>query len=319
MAKLRIGLVGCGGIGRKHAESWLEVVDGSVVAVCDPDAARAAEVAGLSGATVCAGIEALLAHPGLDAVDICTPPNLHAAVAIQSARRGLPVLCEKPLARTPVEAAEMVAAAATAGTLLMTAFCHRFHPPVLAVRQMIADGALGRVVMVRNRFGARFEGVEQRWFSNAEIAGGGTLMDTAVHSIDLFRFLVGEVREVSGAIATFHPSIHGVEDSAVMLLTAESGTLGVIEASWVTPGSANIVEIYGDRGAAEIDYNTGITRVCDASGRWSPIKAEGDSRFVTELRHFAAVIRGEAAPLMTGEDGARAVELIHAVYRGARV
>src|SRR5438309_333059 len=88
--------------------------------------------------------------------------------------------------------------------------------------------------------------------ARAEVAGGGALMDTSVHSVDLFRHLVGEVKEAAGAVERFNPAIRGVEDSGAMLLKAENGGIGVIEASWMTPWSANVVEIYGERGAAVI-------------------------------------------------------------------
>ena len=311
MSTLKIGIVGCGGIGGVHLKSWAQVEGARITAACDADPARAEA----TGASAYTDFDAMLEAEELDAVDICTPPHLHAPVALAALRRGLPVLCEKPLARTPGEAVEIVEAAEASGTLLMTAFCHRFHPPVEFVRGLIDRGELGRVLMFRNRFGTRFAGVEQRWFSNLEIAGGGALMDTSVHSVDLFRHLVGEVRAVSGAVETFNPEVRGLEDSAAMLLKTEDGALGVIEASWMTPWSANVVELYGERGAAVIDYDTGATRYrLEGDDAWRTAEVEPGDRFVRELRHFAAVLRGEAAPRVTGRDGLRAVELIHQVY-----
>src|SRR5205807_7388205 len=131
------------------------------------------------------------------AVDICTPPAFHAPVALAAIERGLPVISEKPLARNPIEARAVVEAARGHGVPLMTAFCHRFHEPIVRVRRLIDEGSLGRVVMFRNRFGAKFPNIAERWFSKAEVAGGGVLMDTSIHSVDLFRPLVGEVRNVT--------------------------------------------------------------------------------------------------------------------------
>jgi predicted dehydrogenase len=312
MEELRIGIIGCGGIGAVHARSWNEVEGVRVVAACDADLARAEA----TGATAYTHVEQMLELEKLDAVDICTPPHLHASIALAALARRLPVLCEKPLARRPDEAREIVQAAEASGTLLMTAFCHRFHPPVEVVHALIHQGSLGRVLMFRNRFGTRFAGVEDRWFSSAEIAGGGALMDTSIHSVDLFRHLVGEVRSVCGATAAFHPSIQGVEDSGAMLLQAENGAIGVIEASWMTPWSANVVEIYGEQGAAVIDYDTGVTRYRrQGDADWETLETSGKDRFVEELRHFAAVLRGQEQPRVTGADGLRAVEIIHQAYQ----
>jgi predicted dehydrogenase len=314
MSELKIGIVGCGGIGAVHVRSWSQVEGARVVAACDADEARA----GTAGGAVYTDFEAMMAGESLDALDICTPPHLHEQIAVAALRRGLPVLCEKPLARTPEEARAIVDAAAESGAFLMTAFCHRFHPPIEFVRDRIRAGALGRVLMFRNRFGAGFKGVEERWFSDREVAGGGALMDTSVHSVDLFRYLVGEVQEVRSVLRTFQPKIRGVEDSAAMLLTAEDGAIGVIEASWMTPWSANVVEIYGERGAAFVDYDTGQTRMrCDGDAEWTVADTGSGDRFVNEVRHFAAVLSGGETPRVTGQDGLRAVEIIHEAYRNS--
>ena len=311
MSDLRIGLVGCGGIGGVHLRSWAKVEDAKVVAACDADSARAEA----TGAAPFTDFRAMLEQAELDAVDICTPPALHGEVARAAAERGLPVISEKPLARNPDEARAMVETAERAGTLLMTAFCHRFQPDVEFVLGLIQEGKLGRVYQFRNRFGALQPGMEKKWFANHEVAGGGALMDTSIHSVDLFRYLVGEVRSASGALQSFNPEITSVEDTAAMLLTAENGAIGVIEASWVTPGSANIVEIYGEKGAAVVDYNTGQTRYYLTGDKdWTVAETGGGDRFQAELRHFAAVVRGEEQPRMTGRDGLRAVEVVYEAY-----
>jgi predicted dehydrogenase len=320
MSILRIGVIGCGGIGAVHLRSWAQVADAQVVAVCDADPQRANQAAAaIQGAHAHTDFHEMLANEQLDAVDICTPPHLHTPAALAAIGHGLAVLSEKPLARNPEEARQIVEAAEAKGTMLMTAFCHRFHPPVEAVKALLDEGKLGRVVMFRNRFGAHFKGVETRWFSDRELAGGGSLMDTSVHSIDLFRYLVGEVTAVTGAFATFNSTLQitpgAVEDSAAILLRAEGGAIGVIESSWQTPFSANVVEIYGETGAAVIDYDKDEARYqLEGGSGWVAIPREARDRFAEEVRHFAAVIRGEATPRMTGRDGLRAVEIIYDAY-----
>jgi predicted dehydrogenase len=316
MTELRVGIIGCGGIGGVHIKGWAQVENARIVAACDAGLARAEA----TGAAAYGDFETLLANEELDALDICTPPHLHAPAAVAALERGIPTLCEKPLARTPEEGREIVRAAEASGTFLMTAFCHRFHPPVEFVRGLIDEGKLGRVLMFRNRFGTRFAGVEQRWFSSREIAGGGVLMDTSVHSIDLFRHLVGEVGTARAAVTSFNPEITSVEDSAAIVLTAENGAIGVIEGSWMTPFSANIVEIYGEQGAAVIDYDTSQTRFrLVGDDEWRTVEGLKGDRFAAELQHFAAVVRGEASPRVTGQDGLRAVEVIYEAYEAEEV
>ena len=315
MAELRVGLIGCGGIGGVHAKSWAKVEGARIVAACDAVLSRAESVVEATNGKAFMDASELISRTELDAIDICTPPNLHADAAIAALQKGVPTLCEKPLARNPEEARRITEAATASGTLLMTAFCHRFEPSVEYVHNLIQSGTLGRPLMFRNRFGTRFAGVEQRWFSNVEVAGGGALMDTSVHSVDLFRYLVGEVAASSSALATFNPVISGLEDNAAMLLTSVDGAIGVIEASWMTPWSANVVEIYGEKGAAVISYDTGETRYrLEGDAAWTLAQPEPGDRFVRELQHFAGVVRGEEQPRMTGHDGLRAVEVIHTAY-----
>lgn len=317
MNPLRVGLIGLGGIGMVHHRAWQAVPEARVVGIAEPDAERAAS----AGLPTYPSAQALLAAAEVDAIDICTPPAQHAGAAIAALQRGLPVLCEKPLARSPEEARGMVAAAAASGTLLMTAFCHRFHPPILAARRLLQSGTLGRLLMLRNRFGAHFSGVEHRWFADREAAGGGALMDTTIHSVDLFRYLAGEIHAGAAAVATFNPTLASrpvaVEDSGILVVRGVSGTLGVLEASWMTPCSANVLELYCEQGAVFVDYNTGEARYrLAAAGEWQPLDttAYEQDRFAAEVRHFAAAARGEAVPLVSGEDGLRAVEVIHAAY-----
>ena len=316
MADLKIGVIGCGGIGSVHISRWAKIEGATIVAACDVDEAKAA---GVEGARPYSDFTAMLENEQLDAVDICTPPGLHAPPAVAALRRGIPVMCEKPLARTPDEAREIVDAAEASGTPLLTGFCHRFHEPIEIAANLIRSGELGRVLMFRNRFATRFAGVEDRWFSKRDIAGGGALMDTSIHSVDLFRHLVGEVATARAALATFSPKIQDVEDSAALTVVAPTGAIGVIECSWATPYSINDLEVYGESGAVIVDYDRGEVRYrTDNSGEWVTPEHKGQDRFEEELRHFTAVVRGEAEPRVTGRDGLRALEVLYEAYAAAQ-
>ncbi len=315
MAELNVAVIGCGGIGGVHLARWGDVSGVRIAAVCDLDAATATRVASEFDAEAHTDWRALVEIQGLDVVDICTPPNEHAAIALHALDHGKHVLCEKPLARTPDEARAMVERAEARGKLLMTAFCHRFHPPILFARELIDNDDLGRIVMFRNRFSGLFVGVEDRWFADPEIAGGGSLLDTAIHSIDLFRYLVGEVKSVTGRVATYNPKVR-VEDSTAIVLEAENGALGVIESSWSTPGGRNVVELYGTAGACFVDYDTGQVRYQTAEMQvWETREVTGPDRFQREIGHFADAVRGIQALSVTGRDGLRANEIVAEVYR----
>lgn len=317
MADLNVAVIGCGGIGGVHLARWSQVSGATVTAVCDVDAANAQRVAAEFGSEAYTDWKPLLEGKGLDIADVCTPPNLHATIATHALKNGLNVLCEKPLARTPDEARQIVAAAETSGKLLMTAFCHRFHPPVLFAKELIENDDLGRVIMFRNRFSGLFSGVEEKWFSNREISGGGALLDTAVHSIDLFRYLVGEVKSAKCHLKTFNPALK-VDDSGAISLESEDGAIGTIEYSWATPNGRNVVEIYGTAGTCIIDYDSNHVRWLTADmSVWETKELAGDDRFQREICHFADAVRGNQRLIVTGHDGLRANEIIADLYAQA--
>ena len=212
----------------------------------------------------------------------------------------------------------MVEKAEQSGMLLMTAFCHRFHPPILFAKELIDNDDLGRIIMFRSRFSSHFPAIETRWFADPEISGGGSLLDTSVHSIDLFRYLAGEVGSATGRIASFNPKLR-VEDSAAIVLQAENGALGVVESSWATPGGRNMLELYGTAGACCVDYDSGQVRFKTADmAVWETREIGGPDRFQREILHFADAVRGLQPLLVTGYDGLRANEIVDEIYSGVR-
>lgn len=313
---LRVGLVGAGGIGRTHLASYERVREARIVAVTDINEEIARSAAQQVGADAFRSVEEMLEQCELDVVDICTPPVSHLEAALPAIERGLHVLCEKPLAHHPDAARKMVHAAASKGVKLMTAFCHRFHPPVVALKRLIDAGELGEVVMFRNRFAGPFKGVEERWFSDKEVAGGGVLMDTSVHSIDLFRFLVGEVARVAAVTRQTNPAIGEVEDTAIALLSTSDQRMGVVEASWVLAAGFNVVEVYGTEGAAMVHYWDGFKSryKTNKMDDWQPLEEVGPDRFVGEIQHFVDACLGRTEPQVTGYDGLRAVEVVYEAY-----
>jgi len=317
---VRVGLIGAGGIGRTHLSSYERVREARIVAITDLDEEVARAAAQQVGAQAFGSVEEMLVRSELDAVDICTPPVAHLDAALLAMERGLHVLCEKPLAHHPDAARKMVEAAQAQGVHLMTAFCHRFHPPIVALKRLIDAGELGEVVMFRNRFAAPFKGVEERWFSDKEVAGGGVLMDTSVHSIDLFRFLVGEVARVQAMIRQTNPAIGDVEDTAVALLSTSDNRMGVVEASWVLAAGFNVVEVYGTGGAAMVHYWDGFTSRYKTNKMedWQPLEEVGPDRFVGEIQHFVDACLGRTELQVTGYDGLRAVEIVYEAYASQR-
>jgi len=191
--KIRVGIVGCGDIARSHLEGYLK---NSVQPVAFFDLRReAAEklAAGLSGARVYSDCRSMMESGEIDAVSICSPPAFHEEAACLALEAGINLLCEKPLAHTVPSAARIVDTAKTSGKTLMTAYRHRFIPAIAKMRQLIGEGRVGPPVLFNNIFCGSAPQMSQKWFSKKDIAGGGSMLDTSSHSVDLFRFLVGEI------------------------------------------------------------------------------------------------------------------------------
>lgn len=319
MKKIRIAVVGAGGIGGAHLKTYAGLSDQcEIVGIADINLTAAQERVGQFGGAAFADFEQMLDVVQPTAISICTPPNLHLPVAQAAAARGIALLCEKPPARTLAETQAIVDAATAGGSLLQFAFCHRFHQPVIQAQALIATGKLGKVVQIYNRFGFRFGRAGNSWFTDAEIGGGGILIDTLVHSVDIFRALAGEVITVAASISTALPNIQ-VEDSASMLVTSELQVIGALTCSWVTPIAASEIRIFGTEGEAVIDYAQpdGLRYRLAEDKEWTQLPFDQPNRFQLQAQHFLHCVATGATPMLTGKDGLAVMRVIDAAYRVA--
>lgn len=321
MSALRVGVVGVGGIGRTHLRAYAEAGN-PAVAVTDVDHERAKAAAAESGAAAYPDLTSMLEQAGLDAVSVCTPPAGHRPAALAALERRVAVLCEKPMGLSGSECAELTEAADRAGVVLTVGHCHRFQPQVEALREAVRTGMIGTVLTFRNRFSGLLAGVEATWFSDPAVAGGGVLMDTCVHSVDLFRYLVGEVAQVRALTATTATSLGPalpVEDTAILTLRSEAGVIGSIEASWRTrPGEATIT-LQGTDGVLHLDYATMVlTRTGSEGGDPERLAVTAGDRFTRQAVHFLDCVRAAATPRVSAADGAAAIAILEAAYRSAQ-
>jgi predicted dehydrogenase len=317
---LRIGIIGCGGIGRTHFNAWSQA-GYTPVALADTVPGAATTLAGSSGAQAYTDIATFLAEAKLDIVSICTPPSTHRELVVSALAAGVHVLCEKPLAPTVADCEAMIAAASAANKLLSVGFCHRFQPHIETMKQMIDSGTIGEVIMFRNRFAGHMANVESKWFSDPALAGGGVMMDTSVHSVDLFRHLIGDAVSIQASAVTrtteLGPALR-VEDTSVILLTSADGVIGTIEASWRTPPGEWIVTVYGTRGSLNMDYDTMQLWHTDATGQRQQVTVADGDRFVNEMAHVAQCVNGEAQLRVTGADGLAATYMLTTAAERAR-
>jgi predicted dehydrogenase len=267
-----------------------------------------------------------------DAVILATPNALHVDGGLACIARGLPVLIEKPLAVDVAGARRLVEAAASAGVHLLVGH-HRRHNPIIATaKEIIESGAIGRVVSVQGMFWLRKpdDYFEVAWRREP---GAGPVLLNLIHDIDLLRYLVGEIRSVQ-AVASNSVRGNAVEDAAAMVFEFESGAIGAFNVSdaipspwsWELTAGENPAYprtdqacylIGGTGGSLEIPRLRVWTH--EGGGGWyDPIvttehPAVPADPLVRQVEHFAAVIRGECEPLVSGEEGLRTLTVIERV------
>ena len=307
---VRVGVIGCGTISHAHLRSYAKAARAQIVAVADTRPGVAAERAQAYGATAYVDYQEMLAREDLHAVSICTPPPTHRAITEQAAARGLHVLCEKPLAMSVAEGAAMVAAAQSANVILMTAFCNRFYTPIAKAKAWLNAGKLGALHHLRLRF-AGVELMAGTWLADPA-QGGGILWESGPHYVDLFRYLVGEMKDIYAKGGTLAQDIPGT-DTVAFLAESVDGVVGTMEGSWSSPHTEKCLEIYGEKGAIVIDFLSGRSRFSlDHATERVDADLDGHDRFYLEISHFLDCAAGNAAPIVTGEDGVEAMRLIAA-------
>ena len=319
MSKTRVAVIGAGGIAGAHLRAYAaQAARCEIVGIADVDESAAKARSLEYGGQVFADGVAMLKQLQPDAVSICTPPKYRIPFVEAAAKHGIAVLCEKPPARSLAETQTIVDA--MRGGALQFAFCHRFHAPLNAAQDLIRSGVLGKLAQIENRFAFRFARAGNSWFTDADIAGGGILIDTLVHSIDIFRALTGQEIEAAHAFLSSALPIE-VEDSASLLLRSSGGVLGSLNCSWVTPVGDSFVRIHGTQGQAVLDYNAaaGLRYQLADDADWTETEFDAPDRFVRQAAHFLDCVEGKRSPMVSGEDGLAVMRVIESAYESAGV
>ncbi len=254
----RIGFLGTGWIGRHRMQAICQSKEAEIAAIADISGENAREAAKLApGAAVVDSLDALL-EMELDAVVIATPSASHCSQAVRALEGGLAVFCQKPLGRSAQEAQAVVNAARAANRLLCVDFSYRFTSGIQKVYQLVNSGDLGEVYAADLVFHNAY-GPDKAWFYDAELSGGGCLMDLGSHLVDLalWFFDFPEVRSVSSSIFSAGKRLKGysgkVEDYAVVSMVLANGKSIRLACSWnVSAGRDAVIEssFYGTAGGA---------------------------------------------------------------------
>ncbi len=335
MGKTRIAIAGAGLIGKRHAVAIQASRSADLAAIADPtDAGR--EFAESLGAPWFASLDETIAAGIADGMILATPNQMHVEGGLACVKAGLPALVEKPIGVDAASARALVEAAEAAGVPLMTGHHRRHNPLIAKAREIVASGDLGTIATIQ----------AQTWlmkpddYFDAEWRrrkGAGPVFLNLIHDIDLMRYFCGDIVSVHAMDSN---AVRGneVEETAVILLRFASGTLGTVNLTDTVPApwsweltarenpaypatSENCYWIGGTKASLALP-NLAIWSNAGKRSWWEPISAtrmrfEFEDPLIRQADQFAAVIRGEEPPLVSGRDGLKALEVIEAVKTSA--
>lgn len=328
---LNFAIVGCGHIAKKHAEAIKNAEGANLLAVCDTIPENMTPYIEEYGVQGYEDLDDLLKNPEVDVVNICTPSGYHAPLAIKAANAKKHVVVEKPISLTLEDAQAIIDACNENGVKLSVVHPNRFRPAVKAIRKAMDEGRLGKLshanATVRwNRNQAYYDQAPWRGTKSLD---GGVLMNQAIHNLDLLLWLMGDIDEVQSMTATRLRKIEA-EDVAIGLVRFKNGALGVIEAA-TTIYPKNLEEtlsVFGETGsiklggvtANKIDHwNIATMDEAETEALVNEIEADpfGTPGHQCIIEDMVEAIKEDRTPIVTGEDGKKALELVIKLYEAA--
>ena len=308
-----------------HAYSYADCLQNlpevTIAGIYDADPDRAVTMGQTFSAPTFETAQALL-DQGLDGVIICAENVNHRPLVELAAGQTDAILCEKPIATTLVDAQAMLDSCAAKNTRLQTAFPVRFAQPIVALKEMLDAGKLGRIFSAQCTNQGFLPG---RWFVDSALSGGGAVIDHTVHVIDLLRwFWQTEVREVYAEVghSLLHPGL-GIDDAGILSFSLANGIFGTLDTSWSRPASyptwGNVkIDLVGEGGRILVDaFRQHVSLSSDLNGKtdWVPWGSNPDQGLIND---FVSMIREGREPSITGQDGLKALEVALAAYESAR-
>lgn len=316
-ASLRLGIVGVGFMGEKHARAAAALAGAELVAVADRDAGRAQEVARRFDAQPFSDYRRMLREARLDALVVATSDAEHLSPTLAALEAGLAVLLEKPIATTLADAERIAAAAQETGVPLLVGHVVRFDPRYRAVKRAVEDGELGQLECIR---ASRLNLAQQQRRLGGRVS---VLLFLGVHDFDLLRWLTGsEARSVyaRGVSRLFRGEPMETQDLVLTLVEMADGTVAAVTSGWLLPGSHPFqgefrLQVLGTKGLAEVDLEEQGLRQVTSEGTVRPRFGHAVAQ---QLSHFAAVARREALPAVTARDGLAALAIALAAEESLR-
>ena len=303
------GLVGASNIARQYVINAIRQNGGEPLIVMSTDSDRGAAFAAenrIAGSTT--DLDVLLATPGIDAVYVSTTNELHRDQAIAAARAGKHILCEKPLALTLADAHAAVDAAKAAGVVFATNHHLRNAGAHRAIRQAIRDGRIGRPLAARVFHAVYLPPSLQGWRINAPAAGGGVILDIAVHDADTLRFVLDdEPDEVVAVAQSSGLAVAGLADAVMTSVRFRSGLIAQTHDAFTAAHAGTGFEVHGTEGSliarnVMTQQPVGEVMLRTAAGE-EALPVAHEKLYDRAVRLFHAAVKGEDEPAATGEDG----------------
>ena len=331
MADLKGALIGCGFFAINHLHGWRDVAGAGIVALCDSNGERLKAVGDQFAIDARYGdAHALFEREKLDFVDIATTVPSHRKLVELAAQHKIPVICQKPFARSIADAKAMVAACQAAGVPLMVHENFRWQSPIRAVKAVLAEGRIGKPFWGRVSFRSAYD----VFTGQPYLAQGERFIveDLGIHALDVARFLLGDAHSVSAVIKRVNPRIKG-EDVATALLDHGGGVASVVDCSYASRLEEELfpqtlIEIDGEAGSLRLGagYRLSVTTAAGTSHHnvsppllpWASRPWHNIQESVPAIqRHFADCLRAAREPETSGTDNLQTLALVEAVYASA--
>jgi predicted dehydrogenase len=331
--ELRFAIVGTGSIAGHFIKSIKEIDGCTVSALCSSSESRAKEAFERFQIKTYSNLTSLLEEEDVDIVCICTASGFHLDPALQAARAGKHILCEKPLEINVQRVDQMIAVCEENSVKLGCIFQNRFSEDFIRTHDAVKSGILGKLVAINaavpwyrdhDYYG------KSAWRGTLLGDGGGALINQGIHTVDLFQFVGGNITEVQGLVRTMAHDIEG-EDLAQAMVVFENGALGQIQASTAMwPGYPERLEIYGEKGSIILEAGTisqwNIIGIPPYEKPENNAKASGSSDPMAishqlhrqQISDFAEAVRKDTSPKVDGQEGRKSVALIEAIYQSSK-
>ena len=307
MRTVNVGVIGVGAMGENHVRVYHKMEEANLIAVSDVSERALKKIEKKYGAKGYTEYVDLLQNPDIEVVSVCVPTTFHHAVVMEAIKHKKHILVEKPIAFTLNEAEEMISAAKEAGVILSTGHVERFNPAVQKAKELIDDGVIGDIV---SAFAKRVGPLPPR------IKDVGVSIDLAIHDLDIMNYLFEEnVTQVYGTMnSSFDDS--EFEDHAEIMVSFENESTGIIEVNWLTPYKRRELELTGTAGIISVDY---IKQSIEVYGKFAQdIQIKHEEPLKCELKSFLNTVVEEKEPIITGEDGLKALKMVIAANKSSK-